>query len=137
MTTIHPFPTTAQSVTHAPLGRAEARRLCQAALAGVAPRERSLLVEVDAHGVCLIVAAGCEPIAIWSVGLDAAEEDRAIAEELTRARLGFLRGWFRRGIVISRRPTAGRRRARVLGALADFLGLAELGETAIAVPRAA
>jgi hypothetical protein len=114
----------------APLDRDEARRLCRSLLAGLPPEERTLLVEVDARGARLIVAAGAEPIAIWSLGLAGLEEDRAIAHSLGRARLGFLRGWFKRGLVIrgraDGRPSGGGREARLLGVLAAFLGLDEL-----------
>jgi hypothetical protein len=131
----------------APLDRQEARRLCRNLLGGLPPQERTLLVEVDAGGARLIVAAGAQPIAIWSLGLAGLEEDRAIAHALGQARLGFLRGWFKRGLVIcgrpDGRPSAGRREARLLGVLAEFLGLDELvqiaalGATAVVVPRAA
>jgi hypothetical protein len=131
----------------APLDREEARRLCRNLLAGLPPQERTLLVEIDARGARLIVAVGAQPIAIWSLGLAGLKEDRAIAHALGRARLGFLRGWFRRGFVICGRPDgrpyAGRRETRLLGVLAEFLGLDELlqiaalGVAPAVVPRAA
>jgi hypothetical protein len=118
----------------APLDRDEARRLCRSLLAGLPPEERTLLVAVDARGARLIVAAGAQPIAIWSLGLAGLEEDRAVAQVLGRARLGFLRGWFKRGLVIrgcaDGRPSGGRREARLLGVLAEFLGLDELVQMA-------
>jgi hypothetical protein len=142
--------TAPEAIVPAPLGRAEARRLCQAALVGAPARERSLLVEIDARGAHVIVAAGAEPIALWTLSIAAAADEPAITAALTRARLGFLRGWFvRRAIVLASPPAvakvfaqahAARRRARVLRALAAFLGLpdlAELGHAARAVPRAA
>jgi hypothetical protein len=125
----------------APLDREEARRLCQVALTGTPARERSLLVEVDARGAHLIAAAGAEPIVIWTVCLDGLDEDRAVAAALARARLGFLRGWLERGLVIlgrsDARPQARRRQASVLRAVVDFLGLSALDATTVAEARAA
>ncbi len=113
----------------AALNREEARRLCQVALAGAPARARSLLVEVDARGAHLIAAAGAEPIVIWTVCLDGLDEDRTVAAALARARLGFLRGWLSRGLVILGLPTpllpARRRQASVLRVLAAFLGVAD------------
>ena len=118
----------------APLDRDEAGRLCRSLLAGLPPEERTLLVEVDARGARLIVAAGAQPIAIWSLGLAGLEEDRAVAHALGRARLGFLRGWFKRGLVVRERSdgrsSGGHREARFLGVLVEFLGLDELVQIA-------
>jgi hypothetical protein len=117
----------ADRAASAPLGREEARRMCQVTLAGAPARQRSLLVEVDARGAHLIAAAGAEPIVVWTVSLDGFEEDHAVAGALARARLGFLRGWFGRLLVATghsdARPDWRRRRASVLRALTAFLGL--------------
>jgi hypothetical protein len=123
-----------------PLDREEARRLCQVTLAGAPARARSLLVEVDARGAHLIAAAGAEPIVIWTVCLDGLDEDRAIADALARAKLGFLRGWLSRGLVILGRPQSlpqARRQTSVLRALTECLGLAERAATAIVTAQAA
>jgi hypothetical protein len=123
-----------------PLDREEARRLCQVTLAGAPARERSLLVEVDARGAHLIAAAGAEPIVIWTVCLEGLDEDRAIADALARARLGFLRGWPSRGLVILGRPhplAQRRRQTSVLRALTKLLGLAATDATSIVTAQAA
>ena len=112
----------------AALDREEARRLCQVTLSGAPAHERSLLVEVDARGAHLIAAAGAEPIVIWTVCLDGLDEDRAVAAALARAKLGFLRGWLSRGLVILGRPQSlpqARRQTSVLRALTECLGLAD------------
>jgi hypothetical protein len=124
-----------------PLGREEARHLCQATLAGTPAGKRSLLVEVDARGAHLIAAAGAEPIAIWTLGLDGLEEDRAVADALGRARLGLLRAWWSRGLVILGRADvhvgARRRQAALLRALARFLSLDALDAAMAIASRAA
>jgi hypothetical protein len=127
------LPADERSAKPAPLDREEAHRLCRNVLAHLPPEEKYLLLEVDAHTASLIVTAGAQPIAIWSLGLDGLEEDRAIADALRRARLGFLRGSFKRGLVVSGRTKASSRRTHLLSVLAHFLGLVELatgGETA-------
>jgi hypothetical protein len=110
-----------------PLDRDEARRLCEVALAGVPPAQRSLLVEVDARGAHLIAAAGAQPVAIWTLELAGLEDDRACAEAVGGARLELLRLWFRRGLVVlglSAGDLSLRRRERgLLRALERFLRL--------------
>jgi hypothetical protein len=144
MTSQHQFPIVEGARSghpaSAPLDREEARRLCQLTLAGASSQKRSLLVEVDARGTHLIAAAGDEPIAIWTLGLDGLEDDRTFADALGRARLGLLRGWFQRGLLIlglpGGDPQTRRHQTSVLRALKEFLGLTD-GEAALAGARAA
>jgi hypothetical protein len=108
------------------LDRDEARDLCRQTLAGAPTRQRSLLVEIDARGTHLIAAAGAEPIAIWTLGLEDLEDRRAVVDALGQARLGLLRAWFRRGLVIlglsAGNPWARRRELSLRRALEGLLG---------------
>jgi exopolyphosphatase/pppGpp-phosphohydrolase len=50
--------------------RQEAQLLCQGVLMGRPPSERGLLVTTDGASVSLVFAAGDQPVALWTLGLD-------------------------------------------------------------------
>jgi hypothetical protein len=111
--------------------REEARLLCIAALGGTLAFERSLLVEHVEEGIRLTLAAGEQPIVIWRLEPHATRSVETFVAALGRARLGFLRGSLRRGIVICSLDARGRHRpsiALIGPALAQALGLFEVME---------
>jgi hypothetical protein len=84
-----------------------------AVLGGTPAFERSLLLELVEEGIRLTLAAGEQPIVIWRLGPHVARSVETFVAALSRARLGFLRGSLRRGIVICPRDARGSRRPRV------------------------